>query len=275
MQDGTGANHPPETTGQAPVGPETREPSGPATGTLEALRLDRRTLQITLAVALVVFVLVLADVLAHGLLTRLDRIVALEAYQRFSGTTRAFFDGGLAAPGDDPVVFGVAGVTIVALFVLRDRTRAAWLAVSTVATALIVLAAKFAVGRQRPAEIYRSEELHLFALDLIDRNPAFPSGHTSDALAIYGLVFVAVLGHIGRTEGPLPRGALRMVLATWVFVALLVGLARMFAGVHHLTDVLGGWSLGLVLLSGAVLLLDRLERSESWTGPGGASNDTP
>lgn len=97
--------------------------------------------------------------------------------------------------------------------------------------AVLVLAIKFAVRRQRPAgewgEIYRKTDPH-----------SFPSGHAARAV----LLAVLALG-LGPTW-------LGWLLALW---APLVAFARVAMGVHYLLDVLAGALLGL--LAGGVILL--------------------
>lgn len=71
---------------------------------------------------------------------------------------------------------------------------------------------------------------------------AFPSGHTTQATAAWGIV--CVLACVGRS----PRT--RVLLATAAAaVALLVAGSRFYLGVHWLTDVLAGLSLGVAILA--------------------------
>jgi membrane-associated phospholipid phosphatase len=77
---------------------------------------------------------------------------------------------------------------------------------------------------------------------------SFPSGHAMAAVAIYGMIAVV----IARLE---PR------LRLWIFagvvpIILLIGLSRIYLGVHWITDVLAGYAAGSTLLFAALLWLN-------------------
>jgi undecaprenyl-diphosphatase len=66
---------------------------------------------------------------------------------------------------------------------------------------------------------------------------SYPSGHSS---GIATLVVVALV-----LAWPLLRPRARpVVAAVGVAAVVVVGLSRMWLGVHYLTDVVGGWALG-------------------------------
>jgi hypothetical protein len=78
---------------------------------------------------------------------------------------------------------------------------------------------------------------------------AFPSGHTTTAVLAWGLV-VALAWPWLRTRAY--RAAACLAAAA---IAIVVGLTRAYLGVRWLTDVVGGWTLGGLLLSAAVAAL--------------------
>lgn len=77
---------------------------------------------------------------------------------------------------------------------------------------------------------------------------SFPSGHSMISSALYPLLGVLV-------ARALPTRRLRIfAVATGAFLALMIGISRLYLGVHYPTDVLAGWSIGcaLALVCGVV-----------------------
>ena len=89
------------------------------------------------------------------------------------------------------------------------------------------------------------------------RGKSFPSGHAMAATVNYGALLLAFLPLMGRRLRPLAWGiAIGLVLA--------IGFTRLALGVHYITDVLGGYALGLAWLaaSTAAFGIWRVERRE-------------
>lgn len=89
---------------------------------------------------------------------------------------------------------------------------------------------KLLVGRDRPDVVP-----HL--RDVV--TPSFPSGHAATAAIVY-----LTLGAVLFAAIPDARGRLYCLMAG-MFLAFIVGLSRVYLGVHYLSDVLAGWAFGL------------------------------
>lgn len=135
----------------------------------------------------------------------------------------------VTAPGLT-VVRLVLFLPVVGWLVLRRAWwTAAWVALAVGAIGLVTTGLKALFDRVRPQ--FSNGGARLSTL-------SFPSGHSS---GIATLVTVAlVLGWPLLTAV-----ARRRCLVAGVIVVVVVGLSRMWLGVHFLTDVLGGWSLGV------------------------------
>jgi undecaprenyl-diphosphatase len=80
-------------------------------------------------------------------------------------------------------------------------------------------------------------------------DPGFPSAHAMNSLSVYGAIaYLAICNHGLSVR---QRYALSTAIA---FAIAAVGLSRIYLGEHWLSDVLGGWAFGAVLLVLVALL---------------------
>ncbi|MFN2544161.1 MAG: bifunctional DedA family/phosphatase PAP2 family protein [Actinomycetota bacterium] len=132
--------------------------------------------------------------------------------------------------GSAPVLGGLAVVIGVAWWLRRRTPRPLALVVMGWAgSVLLVHGIKALIDRPRPPASH-------FLVSAT--GPSFPSGHVTDAVALYGLL--AALIASATPSWTRKVGA----WAGAVIVGLAVGTTRLYLGVHWLTDVLGGYALG-------------------------------
>jgi len=133
----------------------------------------------------------------------------------------------------------VAVVTLLLGVVLRRPRTGAAGAVTIALASLVNGFAKIAVARARPDLLEPIVEEHGFS---------FPSGHAALSMVAYGVVAVLV------ARSPLSVGWRRTICAGLGLVIFLVGVSRVWLGVHYPTDVLAGWAAGgVVVLAFAAL----------------------
>lgn len=139
----------------------------------------------------------------------------------------------------------LALVPLTAFVLLTLAFRGRWRPAAAVAggmslSLLLTIVLKATVGRLRPAAVD--------VLGTVDTGFAFPSGHTLNATVFYGLLAGLLILGTRRV------GARVALLAGWIALAVGVGVSRVYLGYHWMTDVLAGWSLGLAVLGGVLLV---------------------
>ena len=84
---------------------------------------------------------------------------------------------------------------------------------------------------------------------------SFPSGHAMLSAIIY-LTLAAFLARLVRS-----RDLKLYVVAVAFLLSLLVGVTRVYLGVHYASDVLAGWSAGLAWALVCWIVASRLDRA--------------
>jgi undecaprenyl-diphosphatase len=207
-----------------------------------------------LAVALVLvgvpFGLLLEQVKTNGPLVRLDTYAAnhlhgwVVEHDWFATALRLVSD--LASPVWFYVLIG--GSAAFWWFRGAHHRLAAYLVTTGLLGGLVDTAVKVLVDRERPSLENPVATAH---------GKSFPSGHTMLATYGYGCLLLAFL--------PLAPARLhRPLIGTWLFVVALVAFARLGLGVHFISDVLGGFVLGLAWLAAttAAFSIWRVERGK-------------
>jgi undecaprenyl-diphosphatase len=125
------------------------------------------------------------------------------------------------------VTLGVAGF----LFVSR-KYHAMWLVLAATFGGLFISTAlKWIVDRDRPAVFEHRSHVY---------TQSFPSGHSMLSAVVY-----LTLGSLLTRLVP-GRWHKLYILGVALFLTFLVGISRIYMGVHWPTDVLAGWTAGLV-----------------------------
>ncbi|HSJ18836.1 MAG TPA: bifunctional DedA family/phosphatase PAP2 family protein [Solirubrobacterales bacterium] len=134
----------------------------------------------------------------------------------------------LTALGSLGVVLPAAFVAGVALAANRRWAELTVLVVSLAITVIAVHEIKDAVERPRPSNGPGDAEGY-----------AFPSGHAAYSV-IYAWLAITV---VARLRPGLTNGTTLIVVG--IALTALVGLTRVYLGVHYLSDVVSGWGLGV------------------------------
>lgn len=166
-----------------------------------------------------------------------------------------------------PVGLGIL-VTMVAavLFFRKHRASAAFIAVSAGGGALLNLGLKTLFARARPAAASAIAAATGYS---------FPSGHAMGSFIVFGSIAYILMRQPYRWKW---KSAWLALLVTAV---LLVGLSRVYLGVHWGSDIAAGWSAAAVWLASAtvafetLLRLRELRRGVTPPPPGAIVPDVP
>jgi undecaprenyl-diphosphatase len=131
--------------------------------------------------------------------------------------------------GSGGVLWALVGMAVVVLAIRRRWRLAVYLLVAGAGELALDPVLKALVGRLRPVVAHPIAYGH---------GDSFPSGHALGSIVCYGALFLVFL--------PAVRGAWRRVfIAAIVMLIAAIGISRLLLGVHYISDVLGGWALGL------------------------------
>lgn len=126
-------------------------------------------------------------------------------------------------------VFGV--VIVVALYLRTHRRGAILFTITTVGASVLLVTLKLAFRRARPEPFFDT---------ILPASHSFPSGHSLAAFCFYGAL-AEILTE--RTD------KLWLQIIVWTAAAimiLLIGISRIYLGVHHPSDVVAGYAVGLI-----------------------------
>jgi undecaprenyl-diphosphatase len=139
----------------------------------------------------------------------------------------------------------VVAVVAAILFARKERASAIFVVVTVGAGALLNLGLKMIFARARP---------DLATAISVARGYSFPSGHAMGSFITFGALAYLVLRQTW------PWGAKSGGLAIAMTMVVLVGLSRVYLGVHWVSDIAGGWSAGTVWLASAIAAFEILLR---------------
>lgn len=208
----------------------------------------RRTLLGVAAGSAALALVVLLDVKLGGPLSLADQLVA--PWVRATVPPRVRYQvmqDVLSFPGNDLVVWSVVLVGSLALLARRRWRHALVMAAGGGLGILLTFTLKDLVARPRPGGASHSY--------------AFPSGHAMNAAIAYGLLTLLLLDVL--RPGPATR---RLASGACALLVLVVGAARVLAGAHWPTDVVGGWALGAAWVALVLLPLSAPSRVRRASG---------
>jgi undecaprenyl-diphosphatase len=209
-------------------------------------RVPRRAPATVAATALCLLLLALLGAGVRGSFGPQLRVDAAVSEALYAGDDRAPAADGLlqvlTAPGLSWVRFVVFLPVLVWLLRRGSWWTAGWLVTAVVLVAPLTSLLKEFFGRVRPP--FEDGGARYESL-------SFPSGHSSGIATLVTVALVLLWPLLGAR-------ARRWSVVAGVLLVVLVGLTRMWLGVHYLSDVVGGWAFGIGWTLSTALLFGAL-----------------
>ncbi|HTL02226.1 MAG TPA: phosphatase PAP2 family protein [Vicinamibacterales bacterium] len=145
-----------------------------------------------------------------------------------------------------PTILGLMLAAVVGFLLLQTRYHTAlFVAATTASGEVLSYILKHTFNRARPSVVPNLRVM----------SPSFPSGHAMESAIVY-LTLGAVLMRVAET-----RITKVYLMGVAMLLTTMVGISRVYLGVHYPTDVVGGWIVGLVWASICWLFAQHFEVS--------------
>ena len=152
--------------------------------------------------------------------------------------------------GNTETITATVIIIFILLYIFKRRQLATFFIGGIGGAALLSQFFKYSFGRARPAEILYQVSRHGYS---------FPSGHALIATIFYGFCAFCIIHVLHKRWQKILVGIIAAL------VIILVGFSRIYLGVHWVSDVIGGWVLGVAVLSLLIILFHLAHRHLKWT----------
>jgi undecaprenyl-diphosphatase len=144
------------------------------------------------------------------------------------------------------IVLSILTLTVSGYLFLARKSAAGWLMIMAVfgGVALNDLL-KLAFARPRPDLVYQTVRVF---------TSSFPSGHAE----LSAIAYLTIAALLARTQSSFKIGFYFIALA--VLLTILIGISRVYLGVHYPSDVLAGWCIGAAWALGCWALMTWIQR---------------
>ncbi len=124
-----------------------------------------------------------------------------------------------------------SNIIIVIFYAFIKKNSLLLIPFSSILSPIINNILKFIFRRPRPDEIYRL---------ITESNYSFPSGHAMISILFYGSIIVLI-----NRSNIKHKKVLNTLI---ILIILLIGITRVYLGVHYVSDVIGGYLISLSII---------------------------
>lgn len=127
------------------------------------------------------------------------------------------------------IIFGT--IIVIALFLRKHRRGSVIFMITTIGSSVLMVLLKLAFKRTRPEP---------FSDTILPASYSFPSGHSLASFCFYGALAAILSARADK---------LWLQIIIWISAALmvlLIGISRIYLGVHYPSDVVAGYAVALI-----------------------------
>jgi len=190
-----------------------------------------------------IFVKITSELLEHEVRGLDSSILTAVAKMRRPWLTGTSVD--VTALGSTTLVILISVAALCIFLSLNDRPAAWQLLLNSVGAGIWTGITKNAIERARPADVTHLVQVSGFS---------YPSGHSLVSTSLYLTIAILAARHMPETKGRI------LLFCLAIVVISLVGMSRVYLGVHYPRDVASGVLLGVawaLLLAGGFSMIER------------------
>ena len=133
----------------------------------------------------------------------------------------------------------ILNVLLFIFIIVKKKYKLSIIVLSSISSVIFNNLVKIIVRRERP------DYLRM----VVEKSYSFPSGHTMISVLFFGSIIYLVNKYNLKHK--------RLITFSLSTFILLVGISRIYLGVHYLTEGVGGYLLGIVVLFFIIHILER------------------
>lgn len=143
--------------------------------------------------------------------------------------------------GSGYFLFPVLGVAIIYMLIKRKYYLSKLLMASSLGSWIVNFILKMIFNRTRPLDFFLVEQGGL----------SYPSGHSMVSMSM----FLTISYLLSRTEKF--KDKKKLIYSIVIFYVLLMGISRMYLGVHWPTDIIGGFIMGYIFFQIVIATINK------------------
>ena len=202
--------------------------------------LSLTVLLVLMAYVLALFIGLVEDVVRSDYIVAIDYFIS-QQMSLLSETGIIYFFIPITSLASTPITCLVVLLTAILCWVVRQRYIIIGLLIAVIGSTIFTFLTKMIFQRARPIDIL-----------LLERTYSFPSGHATVTIALYGFIAYVAIRFSQRFAVQV-----RIMMVT-LLLTMMIGLSRILLNEHYLSDVLGGYLVGILWLMVAISVTEWL-----------------